>query len=37
MEAVFGDDRVLTPDLGGSASTHTVGDALEARIQARVD
>lgn len=37
MEAVFGDDRVLTPDLGGSASTHTVGDALEARIQARAD
>ncbi|MEH6354483.1 MAG: isocitrate/isopropylmalate family dehydrogenase [Marinobacter sp.] len=34
MFAVYEEDQVMTPDMGGNASTKTVGKAVAARIQA---
>jgi tartrate dehydrogenase/decarboxylase / D-malate dehydrogenase len=34
IEAVTAAGRILTPDLGGSATTHQVGDAIRAQVRA---
>ncbi len=36
IEAVPAEGRVLTPDLGGTATTWEVGDAVREKLRARV-